>query len=124
MTGGGGSTWGYRPIVDTAPFLALLMVPVMERVIAVRGLRALFGALLVWSAAVQFVGAYSYNPAGWTNQWRGFDNPDRASLWQWRRPQIGYHVVNFAAERALKKELMEVYLSNPRPILNLPGGRG
>ena len=27
----GGSTWGYRPIVDTTPFLALLMIPLIER---------------------------------------------------------------------------------------------
>ena len=115
----GGSTWGYRPIVDTTPFLALLMIPVIERVIANRGLRAAFAALLVWSVAVQFVGAYSYSLVGWTNQWREYDNPDRASLWQWRRPQIGYHVVNFAAERARKKELMAVYTGNPKPILNV-----
>ena len=27
----GGSTYGYRPIVDTAPFLALMMIPVIDR---------------------------------------------------------------------------------------------
>ncbi len=115
----GGSTWGYRPIVDSTPFLALLMIPLIERVIAGRGLRVLFGALLVWSVAVQFVGSYSYSLIGWTNQWSEYDNPDRASLWQWRRPQIGYHIANFAEERAQKKALMAVYTSNPKPILNV-----
>ena len=115
----GGSTWGYRPIVDTTPFLALLMIPVIEKVIANRGLRVLFAALLVWSVTVQFIGAYSYSLIGWTNQWSDHDNPDRASLWQWRRPQIGYHLANFGVERARKKELMAAYVGNPKPILNV-----
>ena len=116
----GGSTWGYRPIVDITPFLALLMIPVIGQVIANRGLRVLFGALLVWSVAVQFVGSYSYSLIGWTNQWSAYENPDRASLWQWRQPQIGYHLANFATERAQKKALMATYVSNPKPILNVP----
>ena len=115
----GGSTWGYRPIVDTTPFLALLMIPVIGQVLANRGLRVLFAALLVWSVAVQFVGAYSYSLIGWTNQWSDHDNPDRASLWQWRRPQIGYHLANFGLERARKKDLMAAYVDNPKPILNV-----
>ena len=115
----GGSTWGYRPIVDAAPFLALLLIPVVERLIANRVTRVLFAALLVWSAAVQLVGAYSYSAVGWLEQWRAYDNPDRASLWQWRRPQIGYHVLNFAAERARKKELMATWTGMRKPILIL-----
>ena len=119
----GGSTWGYRSIVDTAPFLGLLMLPVVERVLAGRWARVLFVALLVWSVAVQFVGSYSYSLVGWTEQWREHDNPDRASLWQWRRPQIGYHVANFAAERARKKQVMAFYTSDPKPVLVLPDRR-
>ena len=30
----GGLTRGYRPIVDAAPFLALLMIPIVERIVA------------------------------------------------------------------------------------------
>ena len=118
----GGSTWGYRSIVDAAPFLALLMIPLVQRVTAARATRVVFIALLVWSVGVQFVGAYSYSLTGWTDQWRGHDNPDYASLWQWRRPQIGYHVANFPAERARKKEVMAWYLDKPYPILNLDDG--
>ena len=51
----GGLTWGYRSIVDTTPFLALLMVPVMERVIArprdAGGVRG--GAVVVGGRAVR-----------------------------------------------------------------------
>jgi hypothetical protein len=115
----GGSTWGYRSVVDTAPFLALLMIPVIEQVIANRGLRVVFAALLVWSVTVQFVGAYSYSLVGWTSQWNDYDNPDRASLWEWSRPQIGYHLANFSMERALKKKVMAAYVDSPWPILNL-----
>ena len=116
----GGSTYGYRPIVDTAPFLALLMIPVIEQVVASRRMRTLFGALLIWSIGVQFVGAYSYSVVGWTEQWWNAardNNPDRDSLWQWSRPQIAYHVANFRSERALKKSLMQAYVNKEIQIL-------
>ena len=115
----GGSTWGYRSIVDTTPLLALLTVPLVERMIAGRGTRVLFAALLVWSVGVQFVGSWSYSAIGWLEQWREHANPDYASLWQWRRPQIGYHLANFAAERERKKQLTAAYSGNRKPILIL-----
>lgn len=118
----GGSTYGYRPIVDTVPFFALLMIPIIERVVANQRMRMLFGALLIWSITVQFVGAYSYSLTGWTNQWRNEqrdNNPDKDSLWQWRRPQIAYHIANFKSERAIKKRLMQAYINKELPILYL-----
>ena len=115
----GGVTWGYRSIVDTTPYLALLMIPIVERVVANRGTRLLFSALLAWSVAVQFVGAYSYSLMGWSDLSREYEKPEQASLWQWQRPQIGYHVANFRAERTRKKEVMAVYRNYPGPILNL-----
>ena len=115
----GGLTWGYRSIVDTTPFLALLITPVIERVIAGRGTRVLFGALLLWSAGAQFVGAWSYSAAGWHNMTLQYDDPNHASVWLWRRPQIGWHLANFAAERAQKKQLMAAYAGNRQPILIL-----
>ena len=87
--------------------------------VANRGTRVLFGALLAWSVAVQFVGAYSYSLMGWNELWREYEKPEQASLWQWQRPQIGYHVANFRAERTRKKQVMAVYLNYPGPILNL-----
>ena len=118
----GGSTYGYRSIVDTVPFFALLMIPVIERVVASRRMRVLFGALLMWSVTVQFIGAYSYSVTGWTEQWWNEtrdNNPDKDSLWQWTRPQIAYHIANFEQERALKKRLMQVYINKKMPILYL-----
>ena len=108
----GGSTYGYRSIVDTAPFFALLMAPIIERVIASRRMRMLFGVLLLWSITVQFVGAYSYSLTGWTEQWwneKRDNNPDKDSLWQWTRPQIAYHIANFSSERTLKKIDASIY---------------
>lgn len=121
----GGSTYGYRSIVDTVPFFALLMMPVIEWVVASRRMRVLFGALLVWSITVQFIGAYSYSVTGWTEQWWNEtrdNNPDKDSLWQWTRPQIAYHIANFERERALKKRLMQAYINKKVPVLYLSPG--
>ena len=116
----GGSTLGYRSIVDITPFLALLLIPVIERLIAGRTTRALFAVVLVWSVAVQFTGAYSYSLLGWSDLWRDHERHEYASLWRWDRPQIGYHLANFSSERARKKQVMATYLNYPGPILNVP----
>ena len=115
----GGTVWGYRTIVDTAPFLALLLIPIIERMLAVRATRAVFAALLLWSIGAQFVGAYTYNLIGWIDHWREQDNPDYASLWQWQRPQIGYHLANFGQQRTLKRQLVAAHANSAAPILIL-----
>ena len=116
----GGLSWGYRSIVDVAPFLALLTVPIIDRIVASRPLLVLCGVLLAWSIAVQFLGAYSYSLMGWSDLWREYDRPEQASLWRWDRPQIGYHLAHFSSERARKKQVMATYLNYPGPILNVP----
>ena len=118
----GGLTWGYRSIVDTAPFLALLTIPIVERMLAGRATRVLFAVLLAWSVGAQFVGAWSYSGVGWHNMTREYDDPNHASVWLWHRPQIGYHLANFAAERARKRELMAGYAGDENPILVLREG--
>ena len=40
----GGVTWGYRSIVDAAPFLALLTIPIVDRIVASRPLRVVCGS--------------------------------------------------------------------------------
>ena len=115
----GGTTWGYRSIVDTTPFLALLLIPTIERMLSARGPRVVFAALLLWSIGAQFVGAYSYNLIGWIDHWREHDNPDYASLWQWERPQIGFHLANFGQQRALKRQLVAAHANSPTPVLIL-----
>ena len=120
----GGTCYGYRPIVDVAPFLALLLIPVIERTVADRRLLGLFAGLLLWSGAVQLVGAYAYNGIGWNKLWAEYENPDKASVWSWGQPQFLYHMANFESERALKRRQMQFYESggpyNRLPILRLP----
>ena len=111
----GGAAWGYRSIVDTAPLLALSMLPAMERVMAGRRVAALFGAALLWSVAAQFVGAWSYNILGWLEQQEAHGGSESAPWWQ--RSQIGWHVANFEQQRAEKRHVMRQYVDNPRPIL-------
>ena len=115
----GGTVWGYRAIVDTTPFLALLLIPIVERMLTARGTRVVFSALLLWSIGAQFVGAYSYNLIGWIDHWRAHDNPDYTSLWQWERPQIGFHLANFGQQRALKRQLVAAHANSPTPVLIL-----
>ena len=115
----GGTVWGYRAIVDATPFLALLLVPVIERMLAARTTRVAFAALLLWSVGAQFVGAYSYNLIGWIDHWREQDNPDRASLWQWQRPQVVFHLANFGQQRALKRQLVAAHANSATPLLIL-----
>ena len=115
----GGTVWGYRAIVDTTPFLALLLIPVIERMLAARTTRVVFAALLLWSVGAQFVGAYSYNLIGWIDHWREQDNPDYASLWQWRRPQLVFHLANFGEQRTLKRQLVAAHANSATPVLVL-----
>jgi hypothetical protein len=61
----GGWTYGYRPIVDTAPMLALLCLPLLDRVLDHRPARLAFSALLAWSVLVQVVGVFAYTPLAW-----------------------------------------------------------
>jgi hypothetical protein len=61
----GGWSFGYRPIVDTMPILAVLLVPAVEGLWRHRALLGAFGALLAWSVLVQAVGAFANDVPGW-----------------------------------------------------------
>ncbi len=61
----GGWCYGYRPIVDTMPLLAILLVPAVERVALRKTYGFAFALLLAWSIGVQFVGAFAYDVVGW-----------------------------------------------------------
>ena len=64
----GGWCFGYRPIVDTMPFFALLLVPVIDWVVSRKWAVAVFALLLAWSVLVQVLGAFSYNVLAWNSQ--------------------------------------------------------
>ena len=61
----GGWAYGYRPIVDTMPIFALLLIPVADAVFRRRWLVGVAATLLVWSIFVQVLGAWAYSLAGW-----------------------------------------------------------
>jgi hypothetical protein len=69
----GGWCFGYRPIVDLMPFLAVLLVPVFERLGNWRTARIACGLLLAWSVGVQVIGAFAYESVGWNARLAGFE---------------------------------------------------
>lgn len=104
----GGWAYGYRPIVDTVPLLAVLCLPVLEAVSASTCVRAAFALALAWSIFVQALGAFAYSAWGWNNRIiddagtrANVDLPAyRDRLWSFRDWQIGYLIANFRQARA------------------------
>jgi hypothetical protein len=111
----GGWTYGYRPIVDVAPLLALLLVPVVEAVLARRVGRALAALLLGWSVAVQLLGVYAYDGDGWNARaGRDIDRPRwRHRLWSIADSQIVYYVTHASESRRLRLEGLEHFMTHP-----------
>jgi hypothetical protein len=107
----GGWTYGYRPIVDSTPLLALLCVPAIDRVWDRPTWRVAFSVAVAWSVFVQILGVEAYTPWAWnapTIDAKGtianIDHPEyRERLWSFRDWQIGYLIVNFAEARSAKK---------------------
>ena len=64
----GGWCFGYRPIVDTMPILAVLMIPVIDAVFRHKIMRDVAGGLLAWSILVQALGAFGYSVTGWNSR--------------------------------------------------------
>ncbi len=114
----GGWCYGYRPIVDTAPLLAVCMAPAVP-LLRRRGAKAVFVVLLAWSVLVQVLGAFAYNTTGWNNRRAGrthlnVDVPaNRRRLWSVRDAQIPYYLTNFAEARQHKHALMAATLEHP-----------
>ncbi len=60
----GGNSYGYRRLIDICPILILGLLPLTSRL--QRGpARTAFAAMVVWSVAVQVVGAFAYDVIGW-----------------------------------------------------------
>ena len=91
----GGWTYGYRPIVDSAPLLAALCIPALACLRA-PALRGAFAAAAAWSIFVQILGVTNYSPGAWNAQRQdgtpaNIDLPEhRERLWSFRDWQIGY----------------------------------
>lgn len=117
----GGWTFGPRTLLDTGVLLVLLMIPVLPRVTARPALRALFAVLLLYSAAVQFTGAWSYNARSWN--FRNNADIDHAEhrhrLWSIGDSQIVYYLTHFGEGRAKKQRQMRSYVRtvDKNPVL-------
>lgn len=108
----GGWAYGYRPIVETAPLLAVLCVPALDTILARPLWRAAFVLSVAWSVLVQAVGAFAYTQQGWnarlvdarTGARADIDKPEhRHRLWSLRDWQIGYFLANFVQSRAERR---------------------
>jgi hypothetical protein len=109
----GGWSFGYRHIVDLTIVFALFLIPIAKWIHERKPARFAYAALLAWSVAVQFVGAFAYDVTGWNarptesgvkqdidkREWR-----DR--LWSIDDNEIGYYFSRFGEARAAKQALM------------------
>jgi len=105
----GGWTFGYRPIVDSVPLVAVLCIPALGCVLGRPLLRAGLAVALAWSVMVQALGAFAYSPWGWDARLVDPAAGERASvdlpayrhrLWSFSDWQIGYLITHFAEARA------------------------
>jgi hypothetical protein len=112
----GGWTYGYRPIVDSVPLLAVLCVPALDWILQRKAWRAIFVLAIVWSVFVQALGVFVYAPWGWNQRTlqAGAAPADvdlaehRHRLWSFSDWQIGYLIANFRQARA-ERELVIAY---------------
>ena len=113
----GGWTYGYRPIVDSTPLLAVLCVPALDWIMERRIWRAALVASIAWSALVQVVGVLAYDIQAW-NAGPGaaadVDQPaHRHRLWSFRDWQIGYFLARFNTARAERQSKAASWMRRP-----------
>jgi hypothetical protein len=112
----GGWTYGYRPLVDLTPILALATLPVIEQLFIHpwhRWRQACAGVLLAWSVAVQALGAFAYDVDGWNaRDGRDIDSLAwRDRLWSLRDSQIVYYATHFGAARWARLGAVDDYIA-------------
>ncbi|HUG79476.1 MAG TPA: hypothetical protein VML57_18500 [Burkholderiales bacterium] len=111
----GGWAYGYRPIVDSVPLLAVLCLPALGSILERPGRRLVFAVALAWSVLIQSLGAFAYSPWGWNAKLidpvagtrADVDRPAyRERLWALRDSQIGYLIANFRQARAEREHVI------------------
>lgn len=111
----GGWTFGYRPIVDTMPLLALFMVPVFAEVLERTWRLRLFAVTAAWSIAVQFIGAFAYDLAEW--HYLGahdIDKPEyRDRLWSVSDNQLLFSLTHWSQNRASRAQHADMWRRDP-----------
>lgn len=108
----GGWTYGYRPIVDSAPLLAMLCAPAIDRILSSQAWKAAFVAALAWSVFIQVLGVLAYTPWQWNarsldtaGSLANIDFPQyRYRLWSLHDSQIAYLIGNFESARAARRD--------------------
>jgi hypothetical protein len=111
----GGWTYGYRPLVDVTPLLALMLVPLVDAVFARRWRRTVAALLLGWSIAVQALGAFTYDTDGWNaSNGRDIDRPRwRDRLWSFEDWQITYYAGHIKEARRARAEAIAQSIEHP-----------
>lgn len=112
----GGWAYGYRPIVDSAPLLAVLCLPALGWILDRPVWRAVFVVSIAWSVFVQGLGVFVFSPLGWNARVIDADGTRadidqsayRNRLWSFRDWQIGYLIANFRQARA-ERQLVTSY---------------
>lgn len=107
----GGWAFGYRPIMDSLPLLALLCLPVLRPALERPAWRAVFVVSFAWSVGVQALGAFLYSPWAWnmkvidsSGNRANVDLPEyRHRLWSFTDWQIAYLFSNYREARAERK---------------------
>ena len=108
----GGHTYGNRALIDTLPYLMLLLVPAAKQTGKRRWFKVLFAAFAVFAVFLQGVGAFAYNHTGWNVK----NNQDvdlqehRHRLWSWSDNQALHYITNFSEEKERKAAFVEEYL--------------
>lgn len=65
----GGWSFGYRIILETIPFLTLLLIPVFRHIGNMSSLyKGIFIVFFSWSVSIQAIGAFAYDVGGWDNK--------------------------------------------------------
>jgi hypothetical protein len=108
----GGWTYGYRPIVDSAPLLAMLCAPAIDRILSSQVWKAALAAALAWSVFIQVLGVLAYTPWQWNARsldaagtLANIDFPQyRYRLWSVQDSQIAYLIGNFESARAARSD--------------------
>ncbi len=111
----GGWTYGYRPLVDVTPLLALMLVPLVDFVFAQRWRRIVAGLVLGWSVAVQALGAFTYDTDGWNaSNGRDIDREKwRHRLWSFDDWQVSYYATHIPEARRARREAIAQSIEHP-----------
>ena len=115
----GGWCYGYRPLVDTMPLLALLLIPVVEWLLNQPSRRGVVIALLGWSIMVQWIGAFSYDVVGWNAR----TSPNQYDALLANKTVMRFHAINEGSAVEAANKLGAVRLSHVRQDIDQPSFR-